>query len=170
MKKLIALVLVAIGLACGGSEESECVPGDASRIDVICSADGEWVSRQQVETAQNPNFSLCPGLPPGTYVLRKAFASGSPDCLPIADEIIVIRSDGQTVTQENPIAERSCSDVVTTDGCKTTVERSCVLEQCVGEYLIVLDGETRTGVTSLTGYCPGLLVLSCTYDTWLERR
>jgi hypothetical protein len=171
MEKPIALVLVALGLACGGSEESECVPGDASRADVICSDGGQWVPRrEQINTVQAPNRALCPELPAGTYVLRKTLASGTIDCPVIADEIIVVRSDGQRTTQANPAAETSCSDVVTVDGCTTTIERSCALEGCSGEYLIVLNGATRTGVGSFIATCPSFGALSCSYDMWLEGR
>lgn len=64
MARLTLLALTCAALAaCGGEDdEPECVPGDASRADVICSPDGKWVTRR----------GPAPGceLPPGNYALE----------------------------------------------------------------------------------------------------
>ena len=169
MRHVMVCMAIAGVTACGGAgDDKECVPGLAE-TDRVCSAQGQWVQQQQVQTVQPRDQRLCPELPPGTYVLRKTLASGGLGCPVLADELLVIRSDGEAIAQENPIAS-SCSDSVTVDGCDTTLERSCTIEGCSAQYLFVIDGRNWTGVASLVAACPDGSGASCSYDMWFEAR
>jgi hypothetical protein len=47
MSKLGEIGLLVMADACGGGDDpgGECVPGDASRVGYVCSADGIWVQQ-----------------------------------------------------------------------------------------------------------------------------
>lgn len=153
----VALVAAIAFAACGGDDGTECIPGDASRPDVICSEQGRWVPRQ----------GECPlTLPPGAYRLRKEWASGDLACPVLDDELFVIESDG-TVGADSAGSDDGCSDDAMVDGCRTIIERSCLGNGCSAAMLIVLDRGTGTGVMSAVGSCPSF-EQSCTYDLRLE--
>jgi hypothetical protein len=103
-------------------------------------------------------------------VLKRTLASGDIDCpVSVADEIAIIRSDGDVTTQTNALSESSCSDMATIDGCLATLERRCSGDGCTVDALSVLDGETWTGIQSISVSCSDSFV-ACSYDMRLESR
>lgn len=169
-------LLVTVAAACGGGDDSsgECIPGDASRVGYVCSEDGKWeprVSGITVLTARDQ--SICPDLPPGSYVLKKSVPSGGINCPLLAAEVLAINSDGSVIAEENPLVKKaadSCTDKTTIDGCTSTVNRTCTVSGCSAKVLLTIDADTWTGAESLTVVCPDGSNLSCSYDAWFESR
>lgn len=172
MAKILGIGLLAIMVGCGsgGADQKECIPGDASRADVICSQDGQWVPRpSSVEVLQAPDPTVCPDLAPGSYLLKHTLTSPSSavDCPAELDEPIVINSDGSITTWDDSLTEKaadSCTNYTTIDGCSRTVHRTCTISGCSTDSLITLDTKTWTGSQSVLLTCPGEGSATCGYD------
>jgi hypothetical protein len=175
MDKLVSMGLLVMFAGCGGGDGSdrECIPGDGSRVGYICSDAGNWEARQSsVTIARARDESICPSLPPGTYVIRHSLPSGAA-CPLVADDPLVVNNDGSFTVVDNPLVEKStkpCTDHLTIDGCQNTLKRECQLEGCTMNVLFALDTRTNTGVESLIGACSDGSSIACSYDVWVEGR
>lgn len=169
--------LAAALLACGGGDDDECLSGDQSRPGLVCSSDGEWMSLENGSPQRSPptttdtagNLPSSTGaecrvsLAPGTYLFRWQQASGPFDCPQLADDIMVVTSDGEAITEGNQLVENNCTETRTDDGCTRTVSRRCQINGCLADALLVLDRETLVGLASATVFC-STGSLSCTYE------
>lgn len=134
--------------ACGGDDdEPECVPGDASRADLICSPDGRWVSRS----------GPAPGceLPQGNYAIEYTAVSDTCEIGNLPTELFTILADGTgagaAASTEPP---DGCEDTAQRrSGCTVAWERACrfVTESGIidAQYAFVLNTQTRSGSVSI---------------------
>jgi hypothetical protein len=171
-------VALAIG-ACGdGDSGQECVPGDASRLDVVCSSSGKWVKRQaslpgqsamlQPASVAAPSPALCPSLPLGNYALREVLANGTSQCSQSGTREFAVGTDGRTSGLQTMF--EPCVRTQTNNACALAGQENCDVPGCVLNSSYSIDGGTWTGTESTSILCSNDSAVWCTYDVWIERR
>lgn len=139
---------VAAG-ACGDTNDNECVPGDASRPDVVCSVEGRWAPRSLEQPAPGGASSL-ERIPPAAGQgampeggasdgsgAANAGAGGSSGVLGMGG------ASAGTSTGSGPSAGTSIGGAPATPACLSSGELNCnEIDQCCPDSTCIIDGNT----------------------------